>query len=191
MKYFFAFILTICSLLVISQKGLELNTQAPNFKGVNQNGKLVDSKDILKDSSIVLIFYRGKWCPYCERHLSTLQDSIPLIQNKGAKVVVVSPEKPESSAQIISKTNASYDVVYDSNYIIMKQFEVAYKISKETVPKYRFFVKRATRKANGNKEDMLPVPATYVINKSGKIVYKHYDKDYTTRSTVKAILKHI
>jgi peroxiredoxin len=174
-----------------SQDSLKVGDLAPYFSGLNQDSIIVSSDSLLKERSLVLVFYRGAWCPYCERHLSDLQDSLMLIKQKGANIVVVTPEKPDSYKKMIENTDASYDILYDEGYRIMSDFNVSYKISKETVPRYLPFVKQFTRKSNGNKEGVLPIPATYVINKDGIIVFKHFDEDYRKRSTIKEILTYL
>ncbi|MFT7587998.1 MAG: peroxiredoxin [Limisphaerales bacterium] len=73
----------------------------------------------------------------------------------------------------------------------MSDYGVAFHLSKETVPKYFGFVVQKTRKANSNEEDVLPVPATFVISKDGKVKYKHFDTDYTKRASVATILNQL
>src|SRR5687767_3980125 len=77
-------------------EGLFLASKAPDFKGKDQNGNDIRLKDLLKKGKVVLVFYRGEWCPYCNKELSRLQDSLQLITEKGATVIAVSPEKPEN-----------------------------------------------------------------------------------------------
>ena len=76
-------------------KGLSLGDHAPDFTAIDKDGKNYSLNDKLKTGPVVLIFYRGFWCPYCNKHLSSVQDSLKLIYDKGASVVAVSPEKPE------------------------------------------------------------------------------------------------
>lgn len=174
-----------------TQNSINIGDEAPIFQGLNQDSTLIYSDSLLKEGSLVLIFYRGSWCPYCQRHLSDLQDSLNLIRERGANIVVVTPEQPASYRKMIKKTSATYSILYDEDYKIMNAYEVSYKISKETVPKYFPFVKKLTKKANGNDEGILPIPATYIINKEGKVVYKYYNEDYTKRSTIKEILTYL
>ena len=77
-------------------EGLFIASKAPDFKAKDQNGKEVRLKDLLKQGKVVLVFYRGYWCPYCNKELSRLQDSLQLIKDKGATLIAISPEKPEN-----------------------------------------------------------------------------------------------
>ena len=138
-----------------------------------------------------MVFYRGQWCPYCNRQLKQLEDSLPQIKAKGATVVTVSPEKQENIAKTITKTKASYAILHDEGLQIMKSYDVAYKVDDNTIEKYKKYGIDFTvvnGEANGAS---LPVPAVYVISKEGKIVYKYFDVNYAKRSSVKDILEHL
>src|ERR1700741_2216266 len=89
-------------------EGLFLNSKAPDFKAKDQNGNEVRLKDLIKKGNVVLVFYRGQWCPYCNKQLSRLKDSLHLIKAKGATLIAVTPEKPESVAITVEKTKAEY-----------------------------------------------------------------------------------
>lgn len=172
-------------------KGLNLNDKAPEFSAPDQNGKMVSLKSELKKGPVVLVFYRGQWCPYCNRQLKQLQDSLPQIKAKGATLVTVSPEKQENITKTITKTKASYAILHDEGLQIMKNYDVAYKVDDNTIEKYKKYgidFTVANGEANGAS---LPVPAVYVINKKGKIVYKYFDVNYAKRSSVKDILEHL
>ena len=186
------FILTLISLNGFAQvEALEIGTKAPNFSGVDQNGNELELEKLLLEDNVLLIFYRGNWCPYCEKHLSALQDSLQMVLDKGTSVVVVTPEKSEAIQKMVGKTGATYSIVHDEDYKIMNDYKLAFKINKETVPRFYTFVLQKTRKANENEEDILPVPATYLIGKDGTIKYAHFDEDYRNRSSIKEILENL
>ncbi len=165
---------------------------APDFKTKDITGKQVQLAQLLEThKSVVLIFYRGEWCRYCRKHLSALQDSLQFIYEKDAAVVVVTPSQPDYVKEMMEKTGAEYTFISDNDYRIMDDYGVSYKISKETVPKYYPFVLNKARKSNGNENDVLPIPATFVIGKNKKISYIHFDPDYTKRSSIRVILQYI
>src|SRR5688572_22565562 len=101
-------------------EGLFLNSRAPDFKARDQHGNEVRLKDLLKKGKVVLVFYRGEWCPYCNKNLKKLSDSLQLITEKGATLVAVSPESPESVTKTVEKTTAQFPVLHDENLKIMK-----------------------------------------------------------------------
>jgi len=187
-------LLFICSLALTSafaQTGLSAGTIAPVFAAKDNNGKTVDLKALLKKyNSVVLVFYRGQWCPYCNKQMQHLQDSLQLITGKNAYVLAVTPETTEAMAQTVQKTHASFSLVHDEGGKIMKDYKVDYKMDDAMVTKYKGYG-IDLEKNNGNTDHMLPVPATYIINKSGKITYVHFDKDYRNRVPVSTILAKI
>jgi peroxiredoxin len=172
-------------------KGLNVNDTAPDFSAKDQDGKILHLKDQLKNGAVVLVFYRGQWCPFCNRQLKKLEDSLSLITGKGASLVAISPEKPENIAKTIEKTKASYPILFDDGLTIMKSYDVAFAVDDKTIEKYKTYgidfseVNGSTNGAN------LPVPAIYVISKEGKIVFRHFDKNYTKRASVADILDHL
>ncbi len=93
-------------------KGLQVNDRAPVFSAKDQNNKTISLKDQLHKGEVVLIFYRGQWCPYCNKQLKALEDSISFITAKGATLIAVTPEKPENISKTIEKTKASYSILF-------------------------------------------------------------------------------
>jgi peroxiredoxin len=171
-------------------KGLELQAVAPSFSANDQNGKPQELKSLLSKGAVVLVFYRGQWCPYCNKQLKQLQDSLSQITSKGAMLVAVTPEKPENITKTLGKTKASYPVLYDAGLKIMKSYDVAFGVDAATIEKYKKYG-IDFEQANGANGANLPVPAVYIINKEGKITYKHFDADYTKRPSVAEIVSHL
>ena len=181
------------SLVMMAQegpKGLLVNDKAPGFVAKDQNGKKIDLEEQLKKGPVVLVFYRGQWCPYCNKQLAKLEDSLSLITARGATLITVTPEKQENIKKTIEKTKASYPILFDEGLVIMKAYDVAFSVDEKTVEKYKTYGIDFTE-ANGSNGAHLPVPAVYVINKEGKIVFRHFDKDYTRRASVAEILKYL
>ena len=192
LKIFAAFILF--SFVLSAQEkpeGLFINSKAPDFKANDQYGKEIRLKEILKDSLVVLIFYRGEWCPYCNRYLKKLEDSLQLIKEKGARLIAVSPEKPENIRKTIEKTKATYPILYDKDMKIMKAYDVAFELDEKTVSRYKN-ADIDLADANGQKNKViLPVPAIYIIRKEGTIVYRFFEPDYKKRASVQEILDNL
>jgi len=172
-------------------EGLFINSKAPDFKSKDQYGIEIRLKEVLKDSLVVLVFYRGQWCPYCNKHLKKLEDSLLFIKEKGAKLIAISPEIPENIKKTIEKTNASYPIIYDKDLKIMKAYEVAFQVDDATVNRYKN-ADIDLAEANGQKDKVfLPVPAVYVVSKEGTILYRFFEPDYKKRVSVKEILQQL
>jgi peroxiredoxin len=190
-KYLLITLGIIFSLRVSAQSGLKNGGQAPEFIAKDNSGKTLDLKRLLKShKAVVLFFYRGQWCPYCNKHIKELQDSLQLLTGKGAYVIGVTPETGENINKTIGKTHASFSIIQDKGYKIMKAYDVNYGADDAMFAKLKNYG-IDLEKNNGNADHVLPVPATYVIDRSGKIIFVHFDKDYTKRAPVSSILNAI
>ena len=173
-------------------EGLFINSKAPDFKGKDQNGNEVVLKDLRKKGPVVIIFYRGYWCPYTNKELQRLQDSLPLIKEKGAQLIAITPEKQEGIGKTIEKTKATYPIITDGELKIMKAYDVAYQVDTKTIDRYKMAsIDLAAN--NGQKPDAvyLPVPAVYIVGKDGEIKYRYFEEDYKKQAAVKDILSNL
>lgn len=173
-----------------SPQGLQVNEKAPVFSAKDQSGKKISLQDQLKKGPVVLVFYRGQWCPYCNKQLKRLEDSLAFINNKGAILIAVTPEKPENISKTIDKTKATYSVLFDEGLKIMKSYDVAFAVDSNTVERYKGFG-IDLKEANGSNGANLPVPALFIINREGIIIYRHFNPDYKQRPPVQEILSHL
>lgn len=170
---------------------LEVGTKAPVFEAKDQSGTLVKSSDLLKEGTVVLVFYRGTWCPYCQKHVSELQDGLKQLTEKGAKVVIVTPEKPEYVDKMVAKTEATFPILHDENYTIMEAYHTKYTIKDSDKMAFKGYVVSHTKKHNQTEDAVLPVPATYIISPDGTIKFVHFETDYKERSTLEMILENL
>ena len=194
MKIILFTIITLTSIFQLNAQqnpeGLFINSKAPDFKGKNQNNEEIRLKDLLKKGKVVLVFYRGQWCPYCNRQLSRLEDSLQLILDKGARLVAVTPEKPESISKTIEKTKAHYPIIFDKDLKIMKAFDVAFELPENTLNRYMSSGLDVISN-NGTNGKYLPVPAVFIINQQMDIIYRFFDADYKKRPSVQELLSHL
>ncbi len=192
MKPIFFLILSFSVFLSVAAQdkpeGLFINSKAPDFKALDQNGKMISLKDLRKKGKVVVVFYRGNWCPYCNRYLKKLQDSLQLISSKGAQVVAISPEGNEGVDSTVSKTGVTFPVLYDKDMKIGKGYKVMYKVDDKTVGRYKNAGIDLLKNNNQVKDAYLPVPAVYIINGEGSVSYRFFDEDYKKRLYVKDIL---
>ena len=192
-KFIVALSFTLQGIIAIAQdapKGIDAKSTAPVFEAKDQNGKTVSSKALLKKGPVVVVFYRGQWCPYCNKQLKQLEDSIKLITAKGATVIAITPEKPENVLKTIKKTKATFPILYDDALKIAKGFNVNFAVDEKTIEKYKGYG-IDFEKANGTNGANLPVPAVYIIGKNGKITYKYFDSNYSKRVSVAEIVSNL
>jgi peroxiredoxin len=193
MKKWLFLLLSIAWLGAAAQEkpeGLFINSKAPDFKGTDQSGVAINLKELRKKGPVVVVFYRGNWCPYCNKELKRFQDSLNLITEKGAQVVAITPEGSEGVAKTVAKTGVVFPILSDVDMKISKGYAVAYDVDDRTLGRYKnsgidLLV------LNGQKQAQLPVPAVYVINKEGSITYRYFDEDYKKLVPVKEILKEL
>lgn len=191
-KVLFLFIALFTLFAVQAQKpeGLFINSKAPEFKLKDQTGGVVSLKELRKKGPVVLLFYRGAWCPFCNRQLKAFQDSLELIQGRGAQVVAITPEKSEGIDSTIQKTGATFPILYDEDMQMSKAYEVAFDVDDRTVSRYKMSGIDLVQ-VNGQKKAMLPVPAVYIINTEGTVTYRYFNENYRNRVSVKEILRNI
>ncbi len=171
--------------------GIKVGEKAPAFKAMDQNGYLIDMNSMLESGPVVLIFYRGYWCPYCSRALKSYADSINHITDKGTWFIAVTPETTIGVAKTVDETNIKFSVITDKDGNIMNAFDVAFNVTIEYAKKIKRFRKVSISKNNGQVSAILPVPATYIIDKSGTIVYRHFDYNYKKRASIGEILANL
>jgi peroxiredoxin len=187
-----AALLLFCQLANASDDEQKLRTgdKAPLFQGTDQFGGKFDLTQQLAEGPVVLIFYRGHWCKYCNQHLEQLSDSIRYIVDKGATVVTVTPEKMEFIDETSERFQGSFRIISDEQMKIMNAYQVSFKVDGMTNAKYKIWgIDLDTFNwGNGNN---LPVPATYIIGEDGRIRFSFYNRDYKKRVPIKTILENL
>lgn len=158
---------------------------APNFTLKNALGKEVSLKEYLAKGPVVLIWYRGGWCPYCNLTLHHLQEELPNFKAEGANLLALTPELPDESINTSEKHHLEFEVLSDIGNKIAKEYGVVFKLTDDVAKIYNN--KFSLNKHNGDSSNELPLAATYVINVDGKIEYAFLDSDYRNRAEPKEI----
>jgi peroxiredoxin len=171
-------------------EGLKVGDAAPMFTAKDQSGKTINLKDVLKNGPVVMLFYRGQWCPFCNKQLSHFADSLQMLTAKGASILAITPETADNVKKTIEKTKSSFPVLEDEGMFIMKQYKVNFAVDENTIAKYKGYGIDFD-KANGGNGANLPVPATYIIGKDGIVKYVFFNTDYRKRASVLDILNNL
>jgi peroxiredoxin len=169
-------------------EGIEEGATVPMFKALTADSTEFSLEAALEKGPVVLIFYRGFWCPHCNRHLAQVQDSLSLIQEAGAEVIAISPEKPEYLDVMAEKTGARFTLLYDEGHKISDAFDVTFLPKASQLRSYNMFMRADMKNSHSDDSERLPIPATYVIDQQGKVVWRQFDQDYKNRSNVADIL---
>ncbi len=175
----------------IRPEGLKTGMKAPDFTLKAPNGEVVKLSEELKKQPVVLMFYRGQWCPLCTRYLAEFQKSVPEITKKGARVIAITPETNEGISKTVEKTKIDFTVLHDVGESVMSDYKVLFAVTEDYQERIRDGKEIDIAMNNGKTEAQLPVPATYVIGQDGIIKFAQFDLNYRNRASVEDIVKHL
>ena len=162
---------------------------APNFTLPGATGDEVALADLLDEGPVVLIFYRGGWCPYCNIQLQALQRLLPEFEAAGASLVAISPELPDHTLDTAQKEELTFEVLSDVGNEAARKYGVVYPLPDYLVQVFRAGLDLAAR--HGDDKWELPLAATYVIDTDGTITYAFVDKDYRKRAEPAEVLEAV
>lgn len=172
----------------ISQNAKKEGDKALDFTLKNALNKDISLDDLLLENDFVVVnFYRGQWCPYCNLELQAFQSINKELQDLNAKLVAISPQTPDASLSTKEKNELEFEVLSDTNNALAQNYGLVFNLAEELRPIYSGF---GIDIVGLNEEDSfdLPMPATYVINKNKEIIFSFIDEDYTKRSEPQTIL---
>ena len=169
-------------------RALQEGDRAPNFRLPNAQGGSVELNALLGQGPVVLTFYRGQWCPYCNLELRAYQTLLPQLQALGANLVAVSPQTPDNSLSTAEKNDLAYPVLSDVGLHVARAYGLAFDLPSELVELYRHQWNNDLVKWNGEGGWSLPIPATYVIGQDARLALAHADADYRDRLEPEAVL---
>ncbi|GGP77129.1 peroxiredoxin-like family protein [Shewanella ulleungensis] len=161
---------------------IKLNQSAPAFTLPNPNGQLISLSDLLLQGPVVVTFYRGSWCPYCNLQLRAMQSRLADIHALGAQLVAISPQIPDGSLSQDDISNMDFIVLSDQHAKVAAQYGVAWEVPDFLTEHMRVDRKLDLEAINNGNSNILPIPATFVIDSNGKVIWRFVDVDYRTRA---------
>lgn len=159
---------------------LKVGARAPVFTLADADGNPVSSAELLQQGPVVVSFYRGVWCPYCNLDLQALEAQLPQIQALGARLVAISPQTASNSRKSMRQNNLSFPVLNDHGNEVAAAFGIRYQLPGYLVDLYQS-LKNDLPAFNGDDSWSLPLPGRFVIDTDGIIIYAEVDPDYTIR----------
>lgn len=160
--------------------GIKVGERAPDFTLPNAFGQGVNLYDELKKGPVVLVFYRGAWCPYCNMHLHALRESLPQFQALGAQLVAITPQTPDKSLEQFKAAPREFDVLSDLDSSVMRAYHLLFEVDPDLAAMYRKHGLDLIE-YNGPGRNVLPAPGTFVIDRNGIVRAMQADTDYTRR----------
>lgn len=168
---------------------LKVGQKAIDFELPNQEGESVSLKKLLSQGPVVVTFYRGDWCPYCNLQLRALQARLEEIQALGATLVAISPQVPDGSLTKSEISEMNFTVISDQNAKVASQYGVAWEVPEFLLDHMRVDRNLDLEKINNGNSSVLPIPATFIIGADGIITWNYVNVDYRTRSEPEEIIE--
>ena len=173
-----------------AQRALKVGDKAPAFTLNDPDGRPVSSTELLRKGPLVLTFYRGVWCPYCNMELQALQATLPAILEAGANLVAISPQVASNSRKSVRQNALTFPILSDPHNDVAAAFGLRFALQDYLVDLYKS-LKNDLPSFNGDPSWTLPMPARYVIAPDGTIVYAEVNPDYTRRPDPSQLLPAI
>lgn len=174
----------------IERTALNKGDLAPNFVLKNHLDKEIILDDLLKEGPVIINFYRGGWCPYCNLELRAYEGILDEIKNLGGRFIAISPETPDNSISTKEKNELRFDVLSDLNNKVAKEFKIVFKVP-DNIAKIYEERGMSLYKSQNNKDNELPLPAVYIIDKDKTIQFAFIKADYKDRLNPSIVLEEL
>jgi peroxiredoxin len=172
----------------LADRALKAGDHAPSFELPDGNGMLRRSEDLLRSGPLVIVFYRGRWCAYCNAQLSALQEIHSQVAATGASLVAISPQTPKHSYMTRDMHKLRFPVLSDAGNQVARKFGLVYPLSPELQTMYESIMTKLPG-YNGDQSWELPLAATYIVQPDGKISWSRIDADWRRRPEPEELLR--
>ena len=174
----------------LAARSLAMGTQVPAFTLPDHNGKPVSSTDLLNRGRLVLLFFRGRWDPFCCGQLEAMNRIVDAIEQRGASLAAISPQTVKQSFFMADQHRLRFPLLSDAGNQVARQFGLVYRVPPEQESIYRrAFINLPF--TNGDESWELPIPETYVVEQDGTVLFASANEDYTERPEPAEILAHL
>lgn len=167
---------------------LLISSEIPDVELKNIEGQTVRLKELVSQKPSIIVFYRGGWCPYCNRQLSDLHIIEEELYEIGYQLLAISPDRPEKLKATLDNNELGYTLLSDSPMDASKAFGIAFKVDQETVDSYKS-IGLDLEGDSGYDHHLLPVPAVYIVNTDGIVKFNYVNPDYKERINGEVLLK--
>jgi len=164
----------------LAERAVHAGQKAPDFDLPALGGGQARLSEAIENGPVVVTFYRGAWCPYCNLEMQALQRALPEIEQAGGSLIAVAPELPEHAGQIREKGNLTFPLLHDWQNGVAREYGLVFNLPESIRPIYENFG-IDLEASQGNDRFELPMPATYIVGRDGVVAYAYVDVDYTKR----------
>jgi peroxiredoxin len=171
-----------------AERALKADERAPEFTLKDANGDDVSSRNLLAKGPLVVTFYRGVWCPYCNMDLQALQEALRTVRERGGRLVAISPQTQSNSRKSLRDNNLTFPILSDPGNEVAARFGLRFEMPDYLIALYRGTFNNDLSRINGDSSWTLPMPARYVIGTDGVIAYAEVNPDYTHRPDPEELL---
>lgn len=168
---------------------IKIGEKAPIFELPNPKGKIISLDNLLEKGAVVVTFYRGDWCPYCNLQLRALQAKLSKIEALGATLVAISPQVPDGSLTESEISKMDFTVLSDQDAKVATQYGVAWKVPEFLAEHMRVDRNLDLDKINNGSGSILPIPATFILGTDGTVKWSYVNVDYRTRSEPSEVIE--
>jgi peroxiredoxin len=169
---------------------LAVGARVPAFQLPDNDGQTVTSSDLLAKGRLVLCFVRGRWCPFCVAQMEAMNLVLPEIEQAGATLIAISPQTVQQSFFMRDQHKLRFPLLSDSFNSVARQFGLTYRVPEDQKAVYqRAFVNLSF--VNGGDSWELPIPATYIIERDGTVLYGSANEDYMERPEPQDIVRFL
>lgn len=186
-----AFVFLLAGTAAADMPGLAEGTAAPDFTAPAAEGGEVRLSELLKEGPVVLVFYRGSWCYYCNLQLRDLQAHYPEFEEAGVRLVALSVDKPVKASEMVEAEGYDFTVVSDPQAGVLEKYGLIFTVPEETAKLYKEKYDIDLEEASGRTDHVIAVPAVYIIDRDGTIVYAYANEDYKVRKSAEELLQII
>lgn len=174
----------------MEESSMSIGERFPDFGLTNTNNEIVELKEFLKNGKVIVAFFRGSWCPYCNLELKALQDNLRQITARKATLVTISPQIADYSEELKDNYQLNFEVLMDKDNALAKQLGISFGLQEYVIPTYGSLGIELS-KYNENDNNELPVPAVFVIDTNGCITYKFVDTNYMNRIDIQELIEQL
>ena len=174
--------------LQLAERALKVGDQAPQFELPDGDGMLWRSEDLLRNGPLAIVFYRGRWCAYCNTQLAALQDVHKQIADAGASLIAISPQTQKHSYMTRDMHKLRFPVLSDAGNQVARKFGLVYRLSPDLQAIYESIMTKLPG-YNGDQSWELPLAATYLVQPDRKISYARIDSDWRHRPEPEELLQ--